>query len=1002
MKKKWFALILSAAMAVSPMSAMSVMADQEADSVAVSQSSKSEQEETESTSSSFDETEENAEENIEESFVEISEVEEEAAKEEEASEESETPSLSAVVAEDGKSVELILSYKGAAENAQIQFPTWSEENGQDDLRWESAQRQEDGSFRKTINIEDYAGYGTYVAHAYLKSDTGLTYLAQVSFTVPKPEEKLEAQISEDRSTITITASGIDPKATKVQFPTWSEENDQDDLEWVSAEKSGNGVWKAEVSVKKHKNLGSYQIHCYQTVNGKSSFFQMISVELAKPQATVTCENTDNEKGSFTVRISDINLPDAVEKIQIPVWSEVNGQNDLVWYTAVKDGEDYTVTVNAGRHKYETGNYIVHCYIVEKNGISSFAGSASTKVSYKESLELTLSEDEKTIHAKAIGIRSDATKVVFPTWSDANDQDDLVWVQGSKNEDGEWTADIPVKGHKNTGKYNVHCYQEINGSSKIFKTGSVELSTPSAQLSVENLNPQKGTFTVRISNLQVPAGVEKVQLAVWGEADGQNDLTWQTAVKDGDSYVANVTAGQHKYEDGSYNIHCYITDGNNISSFAGMCNAEFALEEGLSVSVDADEKNARIEYIGSKAGDKLKAAVWSDANGQDDLKWYDLKQDGNGAVAVVPISNHKSSGKYEVHIYSGNTFKESSSFEISAISAQELLISNVDGNKGTFRVTLTGVSSVSGVDSVSIPVWPGNDQSKMKWYSAKKSGDSYYIDVDVANHGWTFGTYNVHAYVNGSNGVTECVKVADTSITADRYMYTESTGTYTKRIWIVNPGENVTKVVFPTWSSKGEQDDLVWYSGTKSGNAWYADISSDKHKHGGTYVTHCYATNSSGSNFAGSISYELKMRSPNSNQAMFDLAQNFSSSTQYLILVNRGLHRVAIYQGSQGDWTEVKYWPCVVGKPSTPTPTGTFQIKGRFYWFGAGHKSWWATQIDGFYYFHSQIYYWDDAPNKILDPTMDAAASAGCVRLYVDNAYWIWTEIPRGTTVHIYN
>ncbi len=143
-------------------------------------------------------------------------------------------------------------------------------------------------------------------------------------------------------------------------------------------------------------------------------------------------------------------------------------------------------------------------------------------------------------------------------------------------------------------------------------------------------------------------------------------------------------------------------------------------------------------------------------------------------------------------------------------------------------------------------------------------------------------------------------------------------------------------------------------------------------------------------------------SNNSNQSMFELAQGFSSDTQYLILVNRGLHRVAIYQGSKNNWKEIKYWPCVVGKPSTPTPTGTFKLQGRCYWFGKDHKCWWATKIDGFYFFHSQIYYWDDAPLRILDGTMDAAASAGCIRLEEQNAYFIFKEVKRGTTVHIYN
>ncbi|MCF0230281.1 MAG: L,D-transpeptidase family protein, partial [Parasporobacterium sp.] len=221
------------------------------------------------------------------------------------------------------------------------------------------------------------------------------------------------------------------------------------------------------------------------------------------------------------------------------------------------------------------------------------------------------------------------------------------------------------------------------------------------------------------------------------------------------------------------------------------------------------------------------------------------------------------------------------------------------------------------------------------------------------------------------------------------------------IAINNPSN--TPVRFAVWNEKGGQaNGIQWIDAKQSSSGlWTGNASCEYFKDDGKYIVHAY----SGSKMIGGSTFEWNAKKAqlklNSNMEMFNIAQTLDSPTQYLIVLNRAIHRVAIYQGSAGNWKEIYYWPCVVGKPSTPTPAGLFHIKGRFDWFGDGHKSWWATQIEGYYYFHSQIYYWDDAPRVVLDPAMDTAASAGCVRLYEPNALWIYRNIPRNTTVYIY-
>ena len=112
-----------------------------------------------------------------------------------------------------------------------------------------------------------------------------------------------------------------------------------------------------------------------------------------------------------------------------------------------------------------------------------------------------------------------------------------------------------------------------------------------------------------------------------------------------------------------------------------------------------------------------------------------------------------------------------------------------------------------------------------------------------------------------------------------------------------------------------------------------------------------------------------------NLAMEQEAQQYSSPTKNLILVDRRAHRVEIFQGSKGNWAPIKYWPCVVGAPRTPTITGMYNIgiKGLYFNTGTNGRCWYYSQIRGNYLFHSIIYDRSSTPSRVISGTMDAAA-----------------------------
>lgn len=132
------------------------------------------------------------------------------------------------------------------------------------------------------------------------------------------------------------------------------------------------------------------------------------------------------------------------------------------------------------------------------------------------------------------------------------------------------------------------------------------------------------------------------------------------------------------------------------------------------------------------------------------------------------------------------------------------------------------------------------------------------------------------------------------------------------------------------------------------------------------------------------------------------AQGYASNTGYAILVDCSQHLVSVYQGYQNHWTRIQRYSCGDGAASTPTKKGVFTVGIKEKYFGnSSYRCWYATQFSGNYLFHSVLYYPASTPSRILDGTLGRGVSHGCVRLALDNAKWIYDNIPRNTRVVVY-
>ena len=178
---------------------------------------------------------------------------------------------------------------------------------------------------------------------------------------------------------------IAPRGFKeVLVPTWSEKNGQDDIIWYKAAKQANGDYKVTVRSSNHKgDSGLYNSHVY-LVDNAGKFIglggKQVTLDITKTQGTLTITNNDKNRGTFDVLITNLTNPSGISGVVIPVWSEQNGQDDLVWHNATKqDDGSYKVTISASQHKWNSGKYIVHGYIVDASGKNIGFGATSADV-----------------------------------------------------------------------------------------------------------------------------------------------------------------------------------------------------------------------------------------------------------------------------------------------------------------------------------------------------------------------------------------------------------------------------------------------------------------------------------------------------------------------------------------------------------------------------------------------------------------------------------------------
>ena len=571
---------------------------------------------------------------------------------------------------------------------EVLLPTWSNDQGQDDIIWHKAQRQSDGTYKFTVRSSDHKNsVGDYSVHLYyIQNDgklvgVGGTTTKVTRASVAKPEGKLTiANNNPKTGTFDVIVSEVsNPQGVReVLLPTWSNEQGQDDIIWHKAQKQSDGTYKFTVRASEHKNsVGDYSVHLYYVQNdGKMVGVggTTTKVSVAKPEGKLTIANNDPRTGTFDVIVSEVSSPQGVREVLLPTWSNEQGQDDIIWHKAQKQSDGtYKFTVRASEHKNSVGDYSVHLYYIQNDGKLVGVGGTTTKVSVaKPEGKLTIANNNpKTgtfdVIVSEVSNPQGVREVLLPTWSNENGQDDIIWHKAQKQSDGTYKFTVRSSDHKNSvGDYSVHLYY-IQNDGKLVGVGGtttkVSVAKPEGKLTIANNDPKTGTFDVIVSEVSSPQGVREVLLPTWSNENGQDDIIWHKAQKQSDgTYKFTVRASEHKNSVGDYSVHLYYVqnDGKLVGVGGTTTKVSIATGEKPQGKISIQNKNNEtgefdIVVSGVVAPEGVKTVylpTWSSQNGQDDIQWYTAERQADGTYRKhVYARDHKNSqGEYNVHLY----------------------------------------------------------------------------------------------------------------------------------------------------------------------------------------------------------------------------------------------------------------------------------------------------------------------------------------------------------------
>ena len=220
-----------------------------------------------------------------------------------------------------------------------------------------------------------------------------------------------------------------------------------------------------------------------------------------PPACDSITNSGSPATGTSFEVYANNVQNA-SKVLFPTWTDANGQDELIWYEGEYDAANnrWKRTVNISEHNNELGNYTIHCYAIGSDKQTHWLGNTSVTMVFAQpgcdSVTTSANPTSGMTYEVYANNVQNASKVLFPTWTDANGQDELIWYEGEYDAaNNRWKRTVNIGEHNNElGSYTTHAYGLANDN-KYYILGG----TNTTVVNVTNQSPTVPLY--RVSALQ---------------------------------------------------------------------------------------------------------------------------------------------------------------------------------------------------------------------------------------------------------------------------------------------------------------------------------------------------------------------------------------------------------------------------------------------------------------------------------------------------------------------
>ncbi|WP_195189297.1 GBS Bsp-like repeat-containing protein [Streptococcus parasanguinis] len=394
---------------------------------------------------------------------------------------------------------------------EVKIPFWSHANGMKDIIWYTPTRQADGSYTVTAKASDHENadgkYEAQVFYVDAKGQNKFVKKAFIDYTASKPSADLTITKSEKDGTFTITAKNLQgfDGYKEVKIPFWSHANGMKDIIWYTPTRQADGSYTVTAKASDHENAdGKYEAQVfYVDAQGQNKFVKKVFIDFknqSRPTGTLLIQNNNKDTGTFDVIIKDVYSPKGVQTVQVPTWSDKDGQDDIRWYEATRQSNgDYKVSVKASDHKNSTGKYHVHLYYIQNDGSRIGIGTTTTDVEVRNAMTKTQASIKNvnatngtyTVAVDQAPQGRQIKNIRVAAWSKAH-QENLYWYSATPT--GMHTEiTVSANNHGNeVGNYTTHVYVDYkDGGVEGFNLGQTALSPRN-----QKVNPQTTYYSQR--------------------------------------------------------------------------------------------------------------------------------------------------------------------------------------------------------------------------------------------------------------------------------------------------------------------------------------------------------------------------------------------------------------------------------------------------------------------------------------------------------------------------